>query len=431
MWQLPRPPRAARGPATAARRAARRRPAAAAAAAWPPSRPPPSRPPPSRGAARLARRSARRPAARVGRRRRRRARASSSSSSWRPTAAGSTSRRASCWPFVGSTALLGRGLYLHEQPGPDAGRAGRGRDRDRRALRHARRRDQLYDLIDPAFGLVFAGLVGATATAIAVRWSEPVVAGIGLVGALLAPALVDAGTDSASLAFMAIALVSTVGVLLWQRWSWLAVAAFAVSAPQLAVWLHGEHDDSSRSRSRVLAAFWLLYAAAAVGYELREPDDEAADLLREPPARQRGAAGRRRLGDAGQHGSRRVGHGLGRRRCRAAHRRRCACVRRAHEPRDRGADRRGRDGARGVGPGSRARRSGARRRLGGRGAGARLGGPAARRPARLRRRARVLRPRGSPYGRLRGAARSAALSAPTTSPPRPSRSRSSARLPRD
>ena len=43
-----------------------------------------------------------------------------------------------------------------------------------------------------------------------------------------------------ALAFMAIALVSATGVLLWKKWDWLAVAAFVTSVPQLVAWL----DDS-------------------------------------------------------------------------------------------------------------------------------------------------------------------------------------------
>ena len=86
--------------------------------------------------------------------------------------------------------------------------------------------------------------------------------------------LVDAGTDSTSLAFMAIALVSAVGVLLWRRWSWLGIAAFVVSAPQLAVWLEREYQDSLGLTLGVLAGFWLLYVVAAIGYELREPTED-------------------------------------------------------------------------------------------------------------------------------------------------------------
>ena len=89
----------------------------------------------------------------------------------------------------------------------------------------------LYDLIDPVVGLVVAGLVGASAMTIAVRWRSPIVAGLGVVGALLAPVLVDAGTTGEALAFMAIALVASTGILLWQRWTGLPPSRSVVSAP--------------------------------------------------------------------------------------------------------------------------------------------------------------------------------------------------------
>jgi uncharacterized membrane protein len=177
--------------------------------------------------------------------------------------------------FVGSTALLGVGLYLHERQGRTQAALAAVATAIAALYVTLTAATQLYDLVDPAVALVFAGLVGAVATAIAVRWGEPVVAGIGIVGALLAPVLVDAGTDSASLAFMAVALVSAVGVLLWRRWSWLGIVAFVVSAPQLLGWLFEEHDERLGLSLAVLAAFWLLYVVAAIGYELREP---TADL---------------------------------------------------------------------------------------------------------------------------------------------------------
>ncbi|MEA2180678.1 MAG: hypothetical protein QOG77_3975, partial [Solirubrobacteraceae bacterium] len=173
--------------------------------------------------------------------------------------------------FVGSTALLGGGLYLHERQGRTQAALAAVATAIAALYVTLMAATQLYDLIDPGFALVFAALVGAVATAIAVRWNEPVVAGIGIVGALLAPVLVDAGTDSASLAFMAVALAAAVGVLLWRRWSWLGIAAFVVSAPQLLDWLYEEHDDRLGLSLAVLVAFWLLYVVAAIGYELREP----------------------------------------------------------------------------------------------------------------------------------------------------------------
>lgn len=173
--------------------------------------------------------------------------------------------------FVGSTALLVGGLYLHERQGRTQAALAAVATAIAALYVTLTAATQLYDLVDPALALVFAALVGAVATAIAVRWDEQVVAGIGIVGALLAPVLVDAGTDSASLAFMAVALIAAVGVLLWRRWSWLGIAAFVVSAPQLIAWLDNEHNERLGLSLVVLAAFWLLYVAAAIGYELREP----------------------------------------------------------------------------------------------------------------------------------------------------------------
>jgi uncharacterized membrane protein len=173
--------------------------------------------------------------------------------------------------FVGSTALLVGGLYLHERQGRTQAALAAVATAIAALYVTLTAATQLYDLIDPVLALVFAALVGAVATAIAVRWDEQVVAGIGIVGALLAPVLVDAGTDSASLAFMAVALAAAVGVLLWRRWSWLGIVAFVVSAPQLIAWLNHGYKERLGLSLAVLAAFWLLYVVAAIGYELREP----------------------------------------------------------------------------------------------------------------------------------------------------------------
>jgi uncharacterized membrane protein len=175
--------------------------------------------------------------------------------------------------FLGSTVLVAAGLVLYERQGQTQAAlaaVGAGIAALYASLTAA---TALYDLISPALGLAVAAIVGGTATAIAVRWNSSVVAGLGIVGALLAPVLVDAGTDEEALGFMAFALVAAVGVLLWRRWDWLAFAAFLVSAPQLAAWA----DDNSNDIGLVLVvlvAFWLLYMVAAIGYELRVPTDD-------------------------------------------------------------------------------------------------------------------------------------------------------------
>lgn len=129
---------------------------------------------------------------------------------------------------------------------------------------------QTYELFSPVFGLEAAALIGVIGVLIAVRWSSMLVAGMGVLGALAAPLLVGAGTDGGSIAFVAVALAASVGVLLWQRWGWLALGAFGVSAPQLLAWVfQNEGTEPTLLILAVLVGFWVLYVAAAFGYELR------------------------------------------------------------------------------------------------------------------------------------------------------------------
>jgi uncharacterized membrane protein len=128
-----------------------------------------------------------------------------------------------------------------------------------------------YHLLAPSIGLVIAGLIGALALVTAVRWESQEIAGIGIVGSLLAPVFVDAGTHTSALVFMTIALVAAIGVVVERGWAWLAVIAYVVSAPQAGSWLWHEHDTHLGLTLVVAAAFWLLYVAAAIGHELRTP----------------------------------------------------------------------------------------------------------------------------------------------------------------
>ncbi|HEX6782132.1 MAG TPA: DUF2339 domain-containing protein [Solirubrobacterales bacterium] len=180
----------------------------------------------------------------------------------------------------GSLLLLGIGLWLHERRGQ---------------LEVARIAvavaipglyattvvaSQVYELISPVIGLEAAALIGVLGVFIAVRWSSMLVASVGMLGALAAPMLVGTETDGGMIAFVAMALAASVGVLLWQRWNWLALGAFAVSAPQLIAWIadsgfivlfEGERNPTEPVLLvlAVLVGFWALYAAAAFGYELR------------------------------------------------------------------------------------------------------------------------------------------------------------------
>jgi uncharacterized membrane protein len=175
--------------------------------------------------------------------------------------------------FAASAVLVGVGAWLYERLGQTqaalatvaAGLA---------ALYAADAATNLhYHLLSPVLGLVIAGIVGALALVLAVRWDSQEIAGIGIVGSLLAPVFVDAGTNTSSLVFMTIALVAGIGVVVVRRWAWLAAVAYLVSVPQAASWLYDEHTTHLGLTIAVATAFWLLYVAAAIGHELRTPTE--------------------------------------------------------------------------------------------------------------------------------------------------------------
>jgi uncharacterized membrane protein len=173
--------------------------------------------------------------------------------------------------FLGSAALIAAGVWLHERKGRTQAARAAAAAGFAALYASVTTATAVYHLVSSGAGLVVAGLVGVAAMTLAVRWDSREVGGIGIVGALLAPVLVDAGTSTATLAFMTFALVGAIGVLVWRRWSWLAVIAYVVSAPQAAVWVEHERDRRLGVALAVTGVFWALYVAAALGYELRVP----------------------------------------------------------------------------------------------------------------------------------------------------------------
>ncbi|MDQ4082343.1 MAG: DUF2339 domain-containing protein, partial [Actinomycetota bacterium] len=175
--------------------------------------------------------------------------------------------------FVGSTALLAVGLYLYERRGKTDAAIAAVAASIASLYASLTAATTLYDLISPRLGLAVALLIGATATAIAVRWASSLVGALGILGALLSPVLVDAPTTDLALLFMTIALLSATGVLLWQRWDWLAAGAFVVSAPQLLAWVAETYEDQLALALAVVLGFWAVYVVAAIGYEFRVPHE--------------------------------------------------------------------------------------------------------------------------------------------------------------
>ncbi|MEA2922711.1 MAG: hypothetical protein QOF07_2676, partial [Bradyrhizobium sp.] len=173
--------------------------------------------------------------------------------------------------FFGSAALFGVGVWLHEKRGQtqvSLVAIGTAIAALYASLVGA---TSLYHLIPTALALVVALLIGTVATAAAVRLESVQVAGLGILGALVAPVTVDAGKGWAALIFMGIALAASTGVLVWQRWDWLALLAYVASAPQLAVWMLHHPSEHVVTGIVALVFFWAIYVVAALGYELRVP----------------------------------------------------------------------------------------------------------------------------------------------------------------
>lgn len=132
----------------------------------------------------------------------------------------------------------------------------------------------LYHLIPPAIGLLGALIAAMTTAVLAVRRDTQLIAAYGLVAVLLAPPLMGAPPDLATLAFVAIVLVGTTSIALWRAWWWLPPVAFLLAAPQLAAWIMGDPDPAQALVA--ISGFWLLNAVAAGGEAFRHRRDDLA-----------------------------------------------------------------------------------------------------------------------------------------------------------
>ena len=172
--------------------------------------------------------------------------------------------------LLGSGGLLLAGAWLHERRGrtqASLAMVGTGIAGLYLSLAAA---TSLYDLVAAPLALAGAFAVGAVAAALAVRWNSRTIAGFGIFGALLSPLLVGAAETSTGLGFLAVAFAASTAVLVWKRWEWLRVAAFALTMFQVAGWALAA-APSTGGVVPVLAFFGALGLASALGYELRVP----------------------------------------------------------------------------------------------------------------------------------------------------------------
>jgi uncharacterized membrane protein len=127
----------------------------------------------------------------------------------------------------------------------------------------------VYELVPAIAGLTLAFAVGALAAGVSIRWASRTIGALGIVGALLAPVLVGAPSDVATVAFVAVASLSALAVVMHQRWDWLALAVVVIGAPQWLWWLFDRAGLAGALA--VLVGFGALYTVTALAGELRLP----------------------------------------------------------------------------------------------------------------------------------------------------------------
>jgi hypothetical protein len=190
---------------------------------------------------------------------------------------------------LASAAVLGAGLWLRRRYGEtysSLAAAGAGIAGGYATLLAA---TALYDLVPKPVALVAAGLIASAGVAVSLAWSAQIVAGIGLIGATVVPALVafDGGLTRIGTAFVAVVLAATGVVGVRMRWRRLLVAGAVASLPQIAV-LIADADGYPWAVVVLAAMFWVLYAGVGVAEQLAR-DAESVDSL--PAAFLLGSAG--------------------------------------------------------------------------------------------------------------------------------------------
>jgi uncharacterized membrane protein len=126
---------------------------------------------------------------------------------------------------------------------------------------------QVYEVVAPAVALPLALVVGASTTAVALRWTSQGIAALGLLGGLAAPALAGAPSDGVTLWLLWIVAACAAAVLVQQRWPRLLLPAFALTSVQWGEWLDGGQPVGEALL--VLVGFGAVTIASGAGDAVR------------------------------------------------------------------------------------------------------------------------------------------------------------------
>lgn len=172
---------------------------------------------------------------------------------------------------LASLLVFGAALWLHRAYGPvhsALAAAGAGIAGGYATLLAA---TALYDLVPREIALVLAAGIAAVGTVTALAWASELLAGLGLIGAMLAPAAIalqDGEWSPIGTAFAAVMFAATASVAIFRRWEPLLAAAFIATIWQ-ALGLVVEAEVTDWGAVAVAASFWLLYLASAVALQIR------------------------------------------------------------------------------------------------------------------------------------------------------------------
>ena len=137
-----------------------------------------------------------------------------------------------------------------------------------------------YGLVPNWAALLVAAAIAAVAVSTALAWSSELIAGLGLIGATLAPAAVglqNGELTAAGTGFAALVFAGTAIVAIERKWQVLLLVGVAASLPQAAV-LVGQAQPAGAGVVAVAAVFWLLFLAAPVGLQRRLGSPDLAPL---------------------------------------------------------------------------------------------------------------------------------------------------------
>lgn len=172
---------------------------------------------------------------------------------------------------VASLLVFGAGVWLRRAYGPvysALAAAGAGIAGGYATLLAA---TALYDLVPRGVALLLAAAIAAVATATALAWQSELLAGLGLVGAMLAPAAIalqDNDFSPVGTAFAALMFAAGAVVAVRRRWQPLLAVGFGATIWQIGG-LVAEAGTTDWDVVAVAAAFWLLYLGAGLALQLR------------------------------------------------------------------------------------------------------------------------------------------------------------------